>query len=423
MIGPTDCWSDVLSRITPVLHCCMTPISALAETWQTATGAYGWLGLCGGYALLMVFTPVRQALSDGLLCIQRYQRIWITFAMLGFGYFVFQFVTFTPIRNLADLEPSQIASLPQWVWPHLSDVWRETLLPGLEGVAGIFDNATTTYPLSVIAAVLMMVNWRGLHSALVRALRKRYGFWGYLVYLILLLSALASLLKPMVFWRLPEWSGLAPAAGLLRISAAVDGTAFIFEYLLGVYIQVYLITVCLAWVKGVSFEQGELFRFAMRRFSYVLEWAGIVVAVSTFILRLPLVLAYFINIPGVLDYLPIARLLMSGLIITFCSVQISLALHNETLIEAMSAHVHFVQKNAGLLAWFLLICGIHFYGIMLCDAILRGAIGDRLGALFLWKFTFACVRGMVTGWLLASWMCLFRRCETRRIHQEKSIHY
>ena len=53
----------------------------------------------------------------------------------------------------------------------------------------------------------------------------------------------------------------------------------------------YLITVCLAWIKGVSFEEGELFRFAMRRFSYVLEWAGIVVAVSTLIVRVPLVLA------------------------------------------------------------------------------------------------------------------------------------
>jgi len=148
-----------------------------------------------------------------------------------------------------------------------------------------------------------------------------------------------------------------------------------------------------------------------------------VVAVSTLILRLPLVLAYFINIPGVLDYLPIARLLMSGLIIAFCSVQISLALHNETLIQAMSDHIHFAQKNAGRLAWFLVICGIHFYGIMLCDAILRGAIGDRLGALFLWKFTFACVRGMVTGWLLASWVCLFRHCDTGGIHQKKSIQY
>jgi len=155
----------------------------------------------------------------------------------------------------------------------------------------------------------------------------------------------------------------------------------------------------------------------------VLEWAGIVVAVSTLIVRLPLVLAYFTNIPGVLDYLPIARVLMSGLIIAFCSVQISLALHNETLIEAMRAHGQFVRHNAGRLGWFLVICAVHFFAIMLCDAIMRSAIADRLGALFLWKFSFAFLRGMVTGWLLASWVCLFRHCETRRIHQEKCIQY
>jgi hypothetical protein len=386
-------------------------------------GLYGLLGVCGGYALVMFFNPVRRALADGFRCAGRYKRIWITFALLGFGYFVFQFVTFTPVRNWSDLDLAQIASLPQWYWPRFTEIWTETPLPALEGVAGIFDNATTTYPLSVVAAVFMLVNWRGLHGALVRALRKRYGFWGYLVYLILLLSALASLLKPIVFWRLPEWSGLVPAAGLLRISATVDAAAFIFEYLLGVYIQVYLITACLAWIKGVSFEEGELFRFAMRRFSYVLEWAGLVVAVSTLIVRVPLVLAYFTNIPGVLDYLPIARVLMSGLIIAFCSVQISLTLHNETLIEAMRAHVQFVRQNAGRLGWFLIICGLHFLGIMICDAVIRSAIADRLGALFLWKFSFAFLRGMITGWLLASWVCLFRQCENRRINQEKWIQY
>jgi hypothetical protein len=384
---------------------------------------YAVLGLCGGYALVMLFNPVRRALGDGFRCIGRYKRIWITFALLGFAYFVFQFVTFTPIRNLADLDLNQITSLPSWYWPRFVEIWRETPLPALEGVAGIFDNATTTYPLSVVAAVLMIINWRGLHGALLRALWKRYHFWGYLIYLILLLSALASLFKPIVFWRLPEWSGLVPAAGLLRVSATVDAIAFIFEYLLGVYIQVYLITVCLAWIKGVSFEEGELFRFAMRRFSYVLEWAGIVVAVSTLIVRLPLLLAYFTKIPGVLDYLPIARVLMSGLIIGFCSVQISLALHNETLVEAMRAHGLFVRQNAALLGWFLVICGIHFFGIMICDTIVRSAIADRLGALFLWKFSFAGLRGVITGWLLASWVCLFRQCETGRVTGEKWIQY
>src|SRR5439155_1233234 len=278
--------------------------------WRNVPRLYLILRLCTGYALVMFFNPVRHALGDGFRCISRYKRVWLTFAFLGFGYFVFQFATFTPIRNWADLDPNQVVSLPNWYWPRFVEIWRETPLPALEGVAGIFDNATTTYPLSIVAAVLMIVNWRGLHGALLRALRKRYRLWSYFIYLILLLSALASLLKPIVFWRLPEWRGLVPAAGLLRISATVDAVGFIFEYLFGVYIQ-----------------------------------------------------------------------------------------------------------------WFLIICGMHFFCIMICDAIVRSAIADRLAALFLWKFIFACLRGIITGWLLASWVCLFRQCETGRVNQERWIRY
>ena len=384
---------------------------------------YPLLGLCGGYAIVMLFNPVREALRDGFRCIARFKRIWLTFVLLGFAYSVFQFATFTPIQNSADLDLNQVTSLPSWYWPRLAEVWRETPLPALEGVAGIFDNATTTYPLSVVAAVLMVVNWRGLHGALLRALRKRYRFWSYFIYLILLLSALASLFKPIVFWRLPEWGGAVPAAGLLQISATVDAVAFIFEYLFGVYIQVYLITVCLAWVKGVSFEEGELCRFAMRRFSYVLKWAGIVVLVSTLIVRMPLLLAYFMHIPNVLDYLPLERVVMSGLIIAFCSVQISLALHNETLGAAIRAHRQFIGANAHRVGWFLFICAMHFFFIMACDAIARAAITDRLVVLFLWKCIFVSLRGLITGWLLASWVCFFRQCETDRIDWESRVRY
>jgi hypothetical protein len=254
-------------------------------------------------------------------------------------------------------------------------------------------------------------------------LRKRYRFASYLIYLILLLSALASLLKPVVFWRLPEWGGPVPAAGWLQISAAVDAVAFIFEYLFGVYIQIYLITVCLVWIRGLSFEEGALFRFAMRRFSYVLKWAGVVVLLSTLIVRLPLLLAYFTDSPDVLDYLPLERMIMSGLIIAFCSVQISLALHNETLGAAIRSHRQFIGKNAGRLGWFLLICAIHFFFLIVSDAIVRGAIGDRLIALFSWKCIFVFLRGLIIGWLLASWVCLFRQSETRRFDHETWIRY
>src|SRR5260370_7728880 len=222
---------------------------------------YPLLGLCGGYALLMFFNPVRPAFGDGFRCIGRLKRIWLTFALLGFGYFIFQFATFTPIRNSADLDLNQVTSLPSWRWPTFIEIWRETSLPALEGVAGIFDNATTTYPLSVLAAVFMIINWRGLHGALLRALWKRYRFWSYFIYLILLLSALASLFKPIVFWGLPEWGGAVPAAGRLQISPPVHAVAFFFHYIFGVFPKVFFITLFLPSGNLVTSEESNSFPF------------------------------------------------------------------------------------------------------------------------------------------------------------------
>src|SRR3954465_13416788 len=162
---------------------------------------YPLLGLGGGYLVLLFFNPIRLALRDGFRCIMRFKRVWLTFVLLGFAYSAFQFATFTPVQSAADLDLHQVAAPNEWDWPQLVEIWRETPLPALEGVAGIFDNATTTYPLSIIAAVLMLCNWRGLHGALLKALRQRFNFWGYIVYLIVALSAVASLFKPIVFWR------------------------------------------------------------------------------------------------------------------------------------------------------------------------------------------------------------------------------
>jgi hypothetical protein len=382
---------------------------------------YPLLGLCAGYLIVLFFNPIRLALRDGARCILRFKRIWLTFVLLGFAYSVFQFATFTPLRGMADLDVSQVTAPGSWEWPAFVEIWREVPLPTLEGVAGIFDNATTTYPLSIMAAVLLLINWRGLHGALVRALAKRYGFWGYLIYFVLLVSALATLLKPIAFWRLPEWGTSAPAAKLLQISATVDAVAFIFEYLFGVYIQVYLITVCFAWIKGLSFGEEDLFRFAMRRFSYVLEWAGIVLIIGTLIVRVPLLLAYFMNVPDVLDYMPGERFIMCALIIAFCSVQVSLVLHNETLGAAIHAHKEFIRTNLFRFGWFLLIAALHYFFLISCDAIVRAAIADRAVGVILWKIIYVCARGLITGWLLASWVCLFRQCETRRANQEKWI--
>ncbi|MBA2431604.1 MAG: hypothetical protein H0V56_05750, partial [Chthoniobacterales bacterium] len=355
------------------------------------------LGLVVGYVLVMLFNPVRLALRDGFRCITRFKRIWLTFVLLGFAYSIFQFATFTPFTDPAPLDLREITEVSTWGWPRLAEVWRETPLPTLEGVAGIFDNATTTYPLSVVAAVLLLCNWRGLHGALLVALRKRFQLWAYLIYLVVVLSAVASLFKPIVFWRLPIWRTVLPEAWLFQTAASVDAVAFIFEYLFGVYIQVYLITVCLAWIKGLSFTELGLFQFAVRRFSFVLKWAGVVICSSLVIVRLPLLLAYFIELPGVIDYQLYQRYAMSALLLLFASVQISLVLHNESLKAALHAHWLFIRRNASRFAWFLLICALHFFILMACDAVVRGAVGERLAGMIAWKMIYVVARGLITG--------------------------
>lgn len=384
---------------------------------------YPLLGMLAGYLLLLFANPVRVALRDGLRCLLRFKRLWFVFALLALAYSVFQFAVFTPLQSTADLRPEQFRFWETWHWPTFAQIWRDSLLHAVESVAGIFDAAATTYPLSVVAAMLLLCNWRGLHGSLVRALRKQFGSAGWLIYAGVILSALASLGKPLIYWRTPEWIQFVAPARILQASAVVDTVAFLFEYLCAVYIQVYLITVALAWIKGLHFGEEALLRFAMRRFSFVLKWLGLVVLASTVLLRVPLLVAYFRDLPGVLDYLVVGRWLLAGLIICFCTMQISLVLHNESLREAFRAHWQFVRRNYFRFGWFLLIAGLHYWFLALADATVRAAATDRPLALIAWKFLFLFARAFVTGWLLASWVALFRQCEIGRVNRETWIKY
>jgi hypothetical protein len=381
------------------------------------------LGIFVGYTVVMLTNPARVALRDGARCVLRFKRFWLVFALLAFAYSAFQFVVFTPFQSTADFRLEQFRFWESWHWPLFSDVWRASLLHTVESVAGIFDASATTYPLSVFAALLLILNWRGLHVALVRALRKQFGPGGWLIYLGLLLSAFASLLKPLIYWLLPDRAAFLSPAHFLQTSAAVDSVAFIFEYLCAVYLQVYLITIALAWIKGLHFREGEILRFAMRRFSFVLKWLGLVVLASTLLLRLPLLVAYFRDVPGVLDYLPIGRAVMAGLILFFATMQISLVLHNESLAEAFAAHWLFVRRHVYRFGWFVLVCGIHFWFLSCADEVIRAAATERPLALILWKVGYVLARAFITGWLLASWVSLFRQCEIGRVNRETWIRY
>ena len=188
------------SFITPSLQHSNTSLHLLA-----LTRLYPIAGLLAGYLLVMLANPVRRALRDGFRCIARYERVWLTFALLGFAYFVFQFVTFSSVPSPSEIDFAEIIAFSNWNWSPLADVWREVPLPTIESVAGIFDNATTTYPLSALAAILFLVNWRGLHRTFWRALSKLYRWWSIPIYLVFLVSTLGCA---------PETARLLAVAGL-----------------------------------------------------------------------------------------------------------------------------------------------------------------------------------------------------------------
>ena len=120
----------------------------------------------------------------------------------------------------------------------------------------------------------------------------------------------------------------------------------------------------------------------MRRFSYVLEWAGVVLIVSTLIVRAPLLLGFFREAPNVFE---ISRYVMSAFIIVFGSVQVSLVLHNETLGAALQAHKEFIRTNLFRFGWFLLIAGLHYFILTTVDVIVRSAVADRVVGVIAWK--------------------------------------
>jgi membrane-anchored glycerophosphoryl diester phosphodiesterase (GDPDase) len=114
---------------------------------------------------------------------------------------------------------------------------------------------------------------------------------------------------------------------------------------------------------------------------------------------------------------------MAALIFSFATMQISLVLHNETLREAFQAHWQFVRRRSFRFGWFLLLCSLHYWFLALADAIIRAAATDRPLALIVWKLFYVLVRAIVSGWLLASWVCLFRQCEIGRVNRESWIRY
>lgn len=394
------------------------------------------LGSIVGYLVVMFTNPVRASLRDGARCVRRYAGLWVTLGIFGFAYALFQLALryyffcvlppadrpqFVWMREAWRDQKFWLHGSPESLWylpPHaLHFAVRDAALPALESVAGIFNLLVSTFPLSALAAILLLVNWEGHHGVLWRALRKRFRLWGVLVHGGILLCALAAVSKPFLY-AAPQLLHLQPDAAEVwfRWAPVLDWLSFLFEYLVGVGIQIGLALVAYCWVRGLTFNQHHLLDFAIRRFSYVVRWALLVMLLSSVFIHLPLILKNFPTFQGMFPHdasvidarWKMSRSLITAVLLIFATIQITLTFHSESLGKALHHHLHFLARYWWSFAWFLILAALHFYLALVFFSLVQQALGEGTAVGIVWGLLTPWLNGLVAAWLLAAWVCYYK---------------
>ncbi len=385
-------------------------------------------GAVAGYAVVLAFNPARPSLRDGRRCLARYPQIWTLPLVFTLSYSAFTLCMRWYETRRVDGGGGLLAPWAGWQPPAWADVLPSCGLPTAEGAAAVFNYIVRPFPLSVLAALVFLVNRRGYQGVVWRGLRRRFGrFGGGALHTLLLLGALAAALKPALFVGLTNPEAFVGEAELLRWGEVVNAFGFLFEYLLGVGVQIYLIVLCFLWVRGMRFQTDRAQRFALRRFAFVVRWAAVVMAISTLGITLPLVVARFQGPEGhdwVNPTVQSTRWVLAALLLTFCSLQMVLVFHNENLWQALGDHFRLLRRHGLHVGWLVVVAALHFFALALANAFLARALGTWTWPGALWTLlVYPTLWTTLAAWLLASWACLYARCRSDRADAEELVVY
>ena len=392
--------------------------ATLSSEWQTL--AWAIAAAVVGYTLLFFTNPLYQIFRDGLRCLNRYPRLWLWLSILGLSYTLFQMVLEYKLGEFS-LSLNDLIYWPQFKPIDWSMAAGRAWLATIELLAGLFNQAAVAYPVSAVAALLFLINWRSYQGYFLAASKQRLGRWWLPVYVGLLICALAAFCKPIfsvsIDWLNQYWGEIL----LLRVGAVIDWLSFQFEYLFGLLIQIFLILSTFVWVRGLNADPARIFRLALKRGIYVAKWAGIVLGTTSILIYLPLLASYlwiaqqtdFTN--AVVQYVKeTVRPLLAISLILFCSVQLTLILHNETLQEAINEHVQLVRCRWHHLLWFFLIVGFHLFAICWLSEYLSGGFPKYSVPVLLVGILFTLIKGFLSGWFISSWVGLYRNSQAAR---------
>lgn len=369
-----------------------------------------WIFAPAAAALLLAAAagPVRRAYANGWRCLWRHEALWKIPAAFAMAYAVFHVAADAFLRwRLEEEWPAWFTSPPP-DFPALTlDQMPAALFPAAEMLAANFNCLAATFPISVVFGGLFLLNWRGAASELRRALTRRFGFRGWLLFAILVLCAVCALLKPLPLLFLPELGKHFPLREVLLAGTAVNALAFVFEYLLGTCVQLLLLLTAYGWVRGLHFPRQRVMHFAVRRLGFVIKWALVLIVATLAFIHLPLFIeVVFTGAPAALRVELFARPFLL-LVMLFCAtVQIHLALHNDSLRGALAANLRFLRRRGLLLATFLLtafgllltIKALEITGLAWLDGTLAGSA---------WAVALQILASAAGGWILAAWVCFY----------------
>jgi hypothetical protein len=372
------------------------------------------LALLAACVVALCVPSVRDSYANGWRCLLRHASLWKLPGGFALAYGLFQLLDFLllhwRIGRVPELAPV-VARMPL----DYRQIALDSILPAAELLAGALNCLVATFPVSVLCGFLFLANYRGLTGELGYALLRRYRIWGWVWLGLLAACALASLLKPLTILALPELVTILSLQELLVASGLINGLSFAFEYLLGTCLQVYLLLIAYGWVRGLHFRRARVLQFAVRRMGFVLKWALVIVVATLALIHLPLfVEAWLTGDPigwrTLVLVETVSRPTLAAIMLLLATVQIRLVLHNDSLRGALAAHGRFLRMH-GLSCLVFLLAG---FSVLFSLQILRLGGAAWFGAVIfkqVWSIVLEIGGAISGGWILASWVCFYKRCE------------
>ncbi len=390
-----------------------------------------WLVVLGfafcalGYALAFACGPLRNAFVDGFRCLRCHPRIYWAPGILGSAYAAF--VLAREVQRRLLLAEESVPATPELAWTWAMPNWHalafEAWKTMLERVAGTFHVAVTAGPLGAVGALLFLLNWKSTNAVIRRGLSRRFPRAGWLVYGIMLLCAVAAMIRLAMFFAVEFFASKEDARPWLFWAGVVDAFGWTFEYLVGAFIQVALLVMALAWVRGVDVAKGNLVLLAARRFCFALPWLLLVLLLGAVATLGPvLATGYHPALLGkVLPLLPWAVAGLNIFMLLFPTMQINMVMEIKSLRGAFAQNARFFRAHAGHYCWFVLLSGALFFALAVGDRGLRLGLGEWTIAGVAWTLIAPWLWALPVGWVLASWVCFNRACELNQ--PDRSVAY